>query len=357
MRRGVETLVQSLANELAKHDLDVSVLTARQTQTPLVPFSSRVHVKQFPTLRFYEFGTIAPLYAFDLIRNRYDVVIAFFADFGEGRALSLASSLASPRMFLYLTFPYESAPHRYQAYHRWGWDRKAERILADAEYTARHGEEFFERKVQVLPSGTDPNRFKPDHQKRMALRKQFGFRDDDTVLLNVAALEERKGVARVIEALPQIVANVPNIRYLILGDGPQKTQLQKRVAELKLDYTVTFAGTTPELPAHYNAADIFVMLSDAEAGSLACLEAMASGLPVVVSSTGGFNEVVDECSGRTVDKDNSAEIVQKLQGLAIDPVLRRNLGKAGRQRVIAKFSWERIGERLYQLCQPQNKPP
>lgn len=355
MRRGVETMVQSLANELAKRDLDVSVLTARQTQAPLVPLSPQVRVKQFPTFRYYEFASIAPMYAFDLIRNRYDIVIVFFADFGEGRALTLASRLFSPRMFLYLTFPYESAPHRYQAYRRWGWDIKAERILADAEYTARRGEKFFQRKVEVLPSGTDPNRFKPDQQKRMALRKEFGFRDDDIVLLNVAALEGRKGVGRVVEALPKIKASVPNIRYLILGDGPQKAQLQQRVAELDLDRHVIFAGTTAELPRYYNAADIFVMLSDAEAGSLACLEAMASGLPVVVSSSGGFNEAVDECSGRMVNKDNPTEIVQAMQELAIDPALRWSLGQAGRRRVITKFSWERIGEQLYQLCQPQNK--
>lgn len=355
MRRGVETLVQSLANELAKHDLDVSVLTARQTQTPLVPLSPQVRVKQFPTFRYYEFASIAPLYAFDLIRNRYDVVFVFFADFGEGRALSLASQFASPRMILYLTFPYESAPHRYQAYQRWSWDIKAERILADAEYTARRGEEFFRRRVEVLPSGTDPNRFAPDLQKRTALRKGLGISHDDIVLLNVAALEERKGVARVIEALPKIKASVPNIRYLILGDGPQKAQLQQRVAELDLDRHVIFVGTTAELPPYYNAADIFVMLSDAEAGSLACLEAMASGLPVVVSSSGGFNEAVDVCNGRMVNKDNPTEIRQAMQELAIDPALRRNLGQAGRQRVIDKFSWERIGEQLYQLCQPQNK--
>ncbi len=355
MRRGVETLVQSLANELAKRDVQVSVLTASQTQVPLVPLSSQVHVKQFPTFRFYEFATIAPFYALDLIQNRYDVVIVFFADFGEGRALSLTSRRTAPRMFLYLTFPYESAPHRYHAYQRWNWGNRAKRILADAEYTARRGEEFFKRKIEVLPSGTDTNRFKPDEQKRIAFRKQLGFSDDDIVLLNVAALEERKGASRVIEALPQIKTSLPNIRYLILGDGPQKAQLQKRASELELDRNVIFAGTTAELSPYYNAADIFVMLPDSEAGSLACLEAMASGLPVVVSSSGGFAEVVDERVGWMVNKDDRTEIVEKIQVLAHNHTLRCDLGQAGRQRVIEKFSWERIGEQLYQLCQPQAK--
>ena len=92
LRRGVETMVLSLANELAKQGHDVSLLTARQTQAPMVEPSARVHLKQFPTFRYYEFVTIAPLYARDLARFRYDAVVVFFADFGEAAALRFASS-------------------------------------------------------------------------------------------------------------------------------------------------------------------------------------------------------------------------------------------------------------------------
>lgn len=353
--RGVETLVASLANELARRDVEVSILAARGTRTPLIQPDPCVHVRIYPTFRFYEFATIVPFYAFDLIRNRYDIVIAFFADFGEGPSLRVVSRFVSPRLFLYLTFPYESAPHRYHAYRRWGWDKQAERIFADAEYTAESGQEFFGRKIGILPSGTDPNRFKPDSQKRMALRNQLGFDDGDIVLLNVAALEERKGVWRVIEALPQIKARVPNVRYLVLGEGPQKPQLQSRVKELGLAENVVFAGTTADLTGFYNAADIFVMLSDSEAGSVACLEAMASGLPVVASASGGMREVVDACNGRVVDRMDRAAVVSAVEELAGDRTLRQKLGQTGRERVLEKFSWEKIGERLVQWCQTRSQ--
>jgi phosphatidylinositol alpha-1,6-mannosyltransferase len=357
MRRGVETIVQSLANEMSKSNVDVSILTARQTQPPLVPLESTVRVKQYPTFRYYEFVSIIPFYTADLIRERYDVVIVFFADFGEGPALRLASRFAQPRMLLYLTFPYESAPHRYQAYKQWGWGKQATCILADARYTAQRAEGFFQRPIRVLPSGTDPERFRPDAAKRAILRRKLSFAEDDIVLLNVAALEERKGVGRVIESLPQIRAQNPNIRYLILGDGPEKPALQKRVSELELSPYVTFAGTTADLSPYYNAADIFVMLPDSEAGSVACLEAMASGLPVVVSDTGGFREVVDDTSGRVIDVDtgNQSGIARAILELG-DRGLRQSLGAAGRQRVETAFSWRRIGEQFSQLCRSESHP-
>jgi glycosyltransferase involved in cell wall biosynthesis len=349
MRRGVETMTVSLANELAKCGVEVSILTARQTQEPLVKSSNHVRVKQFPTFRFFEFTTIVPFYALNLAHEQYDVVVVFFADFGEGRALQLAARFTRPRLFLYLTFPYESAPHRYHAYERWGFGQRAEKILADAEFTARRGEEFFRRPVQVLPSGTDPDRFRPDAEKRAMTRLQLGLRDDDFVLLNVSALEERKGTWRVIEALPAMLAQCPNVRYLILGKGSEETHLRQRVAALGLESRVIFAGTTTDLAPYYSAADIFVMLPDAEAGSLACLEAMSSGLPIVVSRTGGFTEVMDESIGRIVDMNDSAATVHAVLELASDGALRKRLGVAGRATVIENFSWGRLAEQLLKI--------
>ena len=347
--RGVETLTLSLANELSKHGQAVSILTARATRQPLVTPLPGVVVKEFPTFRYFEFATIVPFYTVDLVRENYDVVITFFSDFGEGWALELASLFVHPRHVLYLTFPYESAPYRYDAYRHWGWGQKVEYILADAMYTAKRGEVFFGRPVITLPSGTDPERFQPDPGRRARMRKDLGFKDDDVVLLNVAALERRKGAWRVIEALPEIHKRCNNVRYLILGDGPQKDVLQKRVIELGLTDIVTFAGTTMDLQPFYNAADIFIMLPDAEAGSIACLEAMASALPVIVSKSGGFEEVVMSNCGKMIDADVQPEIVEAVEELTNDPELRFSLGINARRRIIDEFSWGAITERLLSI--------
>jgi glycosyltransferase involved in cell wall biosynthesis len=345
--RGVETLILSLANELSELGQDVSILTSRSTRKPLVTPSPNVKVKEFPTFRYFEFATIVPFYIFDMVRENYDVVITFFADFGEGRALQLASWFVKPQHILYLTFPVESAPHRYDVYKHWSWDKKVDLILADAEYTAQRGQRFFERPVINLPSGTNPKTFKPNPARRAEMRKVLGFTNDDIVLLNVAALEHRKGAWRVIEAFPAIQSKCERkAYYLILGDGPEKSELSKRSVELGIDNKVIFAGTTADLQSYYNAADIFVMLPDSEAGSIACLEAMASGLPVIVSKSGGFEEVVKLDCGRQVDLAHHNEFIEAVIELWKDPALRNLLGRNGRQRIINEFSWESIAEKF-----------
>lgn len=339
-------MVLGLANEMAERGVDVSVLTARQTQVPLIAPSSRVKVKQFPTFHYYEFLTIAPMYAANLIRERYDAVIVFFADFGEGWALRLASPFTQPSVFLYLTFPYESAPHRYQSFLRWKMGERAAELLADAKYTATRGEDFFHLPILVLPSGTDPIRFRPDEARRAAMRKKIGYSTDDVVLINVAALETEKGAWRVIEALPVIRAQCPNVRYLVIGEGEARSCLEASVQRFQLQDAVTFIGTTSDLAPYYNAADIFVMLADAEAGSIACLEAMASGLPVIVSDTGGFGEVVDASNGYRVGLQEPNAFIQAVVELAHDEPRRRSLGQNGRFLILEKFSLGKIAESL-----------
>ena len=343
----------SLANALAERDSDVSILTARRTRKPLVDPAPRVRVHEFPTFRYYEAKTIIPFYVAELVRGHYDIVVTFFADFGEGRALQLVAPFVKPSLVLYLTFPYESAPHRYHAYQQFGWHRRADLILADAKYTAERGAEFFHRPVSVLPSGTNPNRFKPDPQKRAAMRAKLGIAERAPVLLNVSALERRKGTWRAIEALPQIRARCPDVRYLIMGEGSERAGLEKRAVESGVRDAIIFGGTTADLPPCYNAADIFVMLSDGEAGSIACLEAMASGLPAVVSNTGGFDEVVNSSNGRIVDVNEFQNIADVMVELADNAELRMQLGMAGRTTIIENFSWERIAEKFDRMLHEQ----
>lgn len=347
--RGVETLTLSLANALAARGEEVSLLTALRTREPLVAPSPQVHVHEFPTFHYFEAKTIVPLYLATLAKERFNTVFTFFADFGEGPALAWADRVHRARHVLYLTFPPEAAPHRYYAYREYGWDRRADVLLADAAYTATQGQIFFNRPVQLLPSGTDPERFKPNPQQRTTMRARLGLNQEDIVLLNVAALEKRKGAWRVVEALPALRPQCPNLRYLILGEGPEHAQLETRAAELGVREAVLFAGTTNDLAPYYNAADIFVMLPDAEAGSIALLEAMASSLPTVVSDTPGMRELVNDQSGVRVEIKNHSALVQALSMLARNPEMRRSMGLRGRALIEKDYAWTALAQRLITL--------
>lgn len=344
--RGIETLIVSLANALVKTGVDVSIVTASVTTMPLVAPDSRINIYAYPTLRYYSHGFITPFYVYHFLRHRYDHVIAFFSDFGEGSALDILNRFRDIPLTLYLCYPYSAAPHRYHSFRTRGWAQKATLIFADATWIAQQAEQFFRRPVGVVPVGTDPERFKTNSLLRDRSRKQCGIKEDDTVLLNVSSLEPRKGVGRVIQAVSRLVVRFPHLKYLVLGQGEQELELRRMVEELRLDHAVVFAGTTSELEAYYNAADIFVMLPDDEGNSIACHEAMSSGLPVVVSDSGGFVESVPTTAGFLVAPDDAEQIDDALSRLIKAPLLRQSMGQAGRAHVLDNYSWEKTAERF-----------
>jgi glycosyltransferase involved in cell wall biosynthesis len=344
--RGIETLILSLGNALVKTGVDVSIVTASPTTRPLVSPDPRINIHAYPTPEYYSHQFITPFYVHHFLRHRYDHVIAFFSDFGEGSALRILNRFRDIPLTLYLCYPYSAAPHRYSSFRTRRWEQKATVILADATWIAQEAEQLFRRPVGVVPVGTDPERFRANPLLRHRSRKQWGIKENDLVILNVSSLEPRKGVRRVIQAMSRLIVRFPQLRYLILGEGEQELELRRMVQELQLDHVVVFAGTTSELETYYNAADIFVMLTDDEGNSIACHEAMSSGLPVLVSDTGGFIESVPSTAGFLVAPDDTDKIDNALTQLIESPLLRQSMGEAGRAHILDNYSWDKTAERF-----------
>jgi glycosyltransferase involved in cell wall biosynthesis len=151
-------------------------------------------------------------------------------------------------------------------------------------------------KGRVIGNGVDLERFQP--VPRAAARRRFGLPDDAKVLISVGALVERKGFHRVIDCLPALLADAPNLHYLIVGganpEGDMLPALRARVAAAGLEDRVHFLGALPpeELKWPLSAADVFVLASRNEGWANVFLEAMACGLPVVATDVGGNREVV-----------------------------------------------------------------
>ncbi len=347
MLRGIETLVVSLANELICTDYEVSILTAKRTLDPQVVPDPRVKVHEYALPRYFQHQFIVPFYAQNLIRQRYDYVVFFFADFGESWAWRLARPfMPKTKMLLYLCYPYTGVAHRYTSMERAGFFRAAHMVLADAQFVADDAQPIVKVPIGVVPVGTDPARFMYNPEHRADIRKQYGYTDDQIVLLNVSALEVRKGPRRVIKALPAILERAPNVRYLILGKGDDESHLRAMVTERGLDRIVTFAGTTRDLPPYYSAADLFVMLPDNEANSVASHEALASGLPVVASNTGGFPEVMRPEFSHLLDPDDSVAFAEAVVMLGADATLRSRMGKAARAYAEEHLSWKSSAAKL-----------
>jgi glycosyltransferase involved in cell wall biosynthesis len=170
----------------------------------------------------------------------------------------------------------------------------------------------------------------------------------------VSRLSAEKDIQSLIKAVPLVLQELPNFILRLVGDGACRPSLEKLTAQLSLGEHVQFAGETHEVWRELQRASMFVLPSLTEGVSLSLLEAMATGLPVVVTRVGGNVEVVEENrTGLLVDPGAPSELAQAMVALASDPALSQRLGLAGRQRVEAHFdvrSMVRAYERLYQDC-------
>ncbi len=150
----------------------------------------------------------------------------------------------------------------------------------------------------ILPNCVDLAQFAPG-PKAAALLDRYGLRDR-TVLLTVARLsaqEQYKGIDEVLEVLPALAQTIPNVSYLIVGDGSDRARLTAKAAQLGVAERVVFAGKIAEAEkaGHYRLADVFVMPGRGEGFGIVYLEALASGVPVLASTADASAEVVQGC--------------------------------------------------------------
>ncbi len=169
-------------------------------------------------------------------------------------------------------------------------------------------------------------------------RREFGWSADDFVLLDVARLAPEKGQRDLVQALPRILAEVPEARLLLAGDGPDREPLRRRAAELGVATRVAFAGDRHDVDALLAMADVFVFPSVAEGLGIALMEAMRAGRPVVSCAVDGIPEVVsDGVDGLLVPPARPEALADAIVRLHRDPELRQRLAARGRETVAARF--------------------
>jgi glycosyltransferase involved in cell wall biosynthesis len=168
--------------------------------------------------------------------------------------------------------------------------------------------------------------------------------DDDFVIVSVGSLVENKGHHILIEAVHMLCPERPAFRVLIAGDGPQRSVLQDYVDRCGLSATVVFVGVVKDVRQVLRAADIFVLPTVYREGlSLAVLEAMQHGLPVIASRVGGVPELVDDgVTGILVTPNDPRILARAIRTLADDKKLRCQMGESGKKKVDRSFRVERM---------------
>jgi glycosyltransferase involved in cell wall biosynthesis len=204
-------------------------------------------------------------------------------------------------------------------------------------------EDLGTKNIQVIPNGVDMTEFK-ELPSGEDFRKRYNIKGK--MILNVGRLEPIKGHEFLIKTFSQVVKDHPNVTLVVVGDDwGEKVELEELVKTLDLKEKVVFTGNIQfkELPEVYSASDILVMSSSHESFGIVLLEAMALRRPCIGTRVGAVPEIIEEGkTGLIVDYGNEGQLSQAILSLLADDALRKRMGEAGRERVIANFTWEKI---------------
>lgn len=195
-------------------------------------------------------------------------------------------------------------------------------------------------RITAVPTGIDLALY---DRARVAgnLREELLIAPGTPLIGTVAILRRKKGHAELLEAIPAVLARFPAAHFVFAGDGPQRENLERRIAELSLGGSVHLLGLRRDVVNVMQSLDLFVLPTHQEALGTAFVEAGAMGLAAVGSKVDGVPEIVgDGDTGKLVPTNDPPALAQAIIELLADPTLRRRMGEAAREKVRTRFSRE-----------------
>lgn len=242
---------------------------------------------------------------------------------------------------------------------------RADAVVAISEAGARELEGAYSvprPHITLVQNGVDTAIYRPLPPDPLLIEK-YGLARK-RVIVTVTRLVPRKGVDRVLDALAILVTDMPDLHYLIVGDGPQLGELRARAGQADIAGHVTFTGAVDaaDVPRHMALGEIMVMpnrrMPDGEddGASLVFLEANACGKPVIGGLAGGAGELVTHCvNGLLVDGNAPPEIAAAIRAILDDPALAARLTEGGRIAAEAA-AWPRRATAFLELCTRLARP-
>ncbi|MBI3901663.1 MAG: glycosyltransferase [Nitrosomonadales bacterium] len=196
-------------------------------------------------------------------------------------------------------------------------------------------------RAEIIPTGLEPESFRPGDG--MGFRTKYGIALDRPLLLFVGRVAHEKNIGFLLQVVDRIRKDIPQILFLIAGEGPARAGLEHEVRKLGLSDNVMFIGYLDrhtELNNCYRSADVFVFSSRTETQGLVLLEAMAQGVPVVSIAEMGTRDVLREGCGVRIAEEKLDDFSGKVIGLLNDGDARIQTGAAGRAYA---YEWSASG--------------
>ncbi len=357
---GAEVLAQRLATGLVRRGLPLTVLTGRYGKEPY-----QEEVNGVPVLRHFV-GVYIPVvhevcYLLSLARellvrrNEYDVIHVFQTNLsacvasligkklgkkivttchnsGDQGDIAALSSLPGGRHLLHLVCENVDG---------------ATGVSKDVIHQML-AVGFSRKRTWYVPNGV-PHPFR-GRIKRDSLRSRLGLGKGEICALFVGRLAVEKALDLLIDAWGDITQRYHGARLVLVGDGKSRAGLEKRAREKGVEEAVVFAGKVDDVESYLRAADVFVLPSVTEGMSMALLEAMALGLPVVASRVGGtVDMILDGKNGLLFESGDKEGLIRCISALIASKKLRAELGRAARKDFAERFSIEVTVARYFHI--------
>lgn len=362
---GVSTSIVMLQNALEKKGHDVFIVTVNADKYKFENEDKIIRIPGIPIGIFdYRLTGVYPLRAIEKIRKWNLDVIHSQTEFGVGTfARIIAKQFNIPIVHTYHTM-YEDYVHYITKGYFDGASKKiveyltkfycdktvSELIVPTKKTYDLFSEKYHvERNVHIIPTGIEVERFYREQftkEELANLKKGIGIKENEKIMLFVGRMGKEKSVDFLLDAQVDIVKKYPNVKFLLIGDGPELDDLTSLTLKNKLQNNCLFIGKVPwnMIGKYYAIADIFVTASTTETQGLTVIEAMAASIPVVAINDESFNQVViDGLNGKIFN--NKKEYKKIVIDLLENEDVRRRLSRQARisaEKYSAKYFADQV---------------
>lgn len=227
--------------------------------------------------------------------------------------------------------------------------KKAKVIIAPSQELADKSC-ILNKPVHFIPNGVDADVFKPQKSKQVLA----DVPENAFLIVAPRRLDPKNGLDYLINAVPIIKQSIPHVYLMIAGGGPESllNEYQQLIQSLNVSDYVTITGAVPyaKMPSIIANSDLIVVPSLMEAVSLAALEALSSGVPVIASNVGGLPFVIDDTVGALVPPKNPEALAKAVIDFYQSPAKKMDaMKKAARQRILDAFTWRKIASRTVEV--------
>jgi glycosyltransferase involved in cell wall biosynthesis len=229
--------------------------------------------------------------------------------------------------------------------------RFADAIIANSNTARQHAIErrFPRDRIQVVYNGIDTEHFRPDPIARKEIRSEWSIGDDDLLIGRIGRMRPTKDYPTFLRAAARAIARRPDLRFVAVGDGPDRESIRALASELGLDDRLVWAGERDDMVAVMSALDIMVSSSESESFANVIGEAMACGVPCVVTEVGDSAAIVGSTGAVVPTRSPAALADATLEWTGRLSRDRNRLGAAARARVESEFGLDVLISRTEQI--------